>query len=106
MYVYNDSFFHTVALNYQYPGLAMDLNRGRFLKNGGCGYVLKPAVMREGETVFIVHIYSNNNLCRTLNRNDDPPSLLFLLLFKGVVWSKISRGYVKVDSFAFYFFPI
>ena len=25
----------------------MDLNDGRFMQNGGCGYVLKPAIMRE-----------------------------------------------------------
>ncbi|KAI4893915.1 hypothetical protein NFI96_027807, partial [Prochilodus magdalenae] len=31
-----------VALNFQTPGEQMDLNRGRFLPNGGCGYVLKP----------------------------------------------------------------
>ena len=41
----------SVALNYQYPGLAMDLNRGRFLRNGQCGYTLKPAVMREGNEI-------------------------------------------------------
>lgn len=41
-----------VALNYQYPGLAMDLNRGRFLKNGQCGYTLKPSVMREEVAYF------------------------------------------------------
>jgi len=41
-----------VALNYQYPGLAMDLNRGRFSKNGNCGFVLKPAVMREEVSCF------------------------------------------------------
>ena len=41
-------FLSSVALNYQYPGLAMDLNRGRFLQNGRSGYVLKPAVLREG----------------------------------------------------------
>ena len=52
--------FHTVALNYQYPGLAMDLNRGRFLKNGGCGYVLKPAVMREGKVVFYKQLFLPN----------------------------------------------
>ena len=45
--------FSKVAMNYQYPGLAMDLNRGFFLKNGGCGYVLKPPVMREGNTLFL-----------------------------------------------------
>ncbi|XP_052555496.1 1-phosphatidylinositol 4,5-bisphosphate phosphodiesterase delta-3 isoform X1 [Tympanuchus pallidicinctus] len=31
-----------VALNFQTPGYEMDLNTGRFLGNGGCGYVLKP----------------------------------------------------------------
>ena len=37
-----------MALNYQTSGLMMNLNDGKFLENGGCGYVLKPAVMREG----------------------------------------------------------
>lgn len=41
-------FSVSVALNYQTPGLMMNLNDGKFLENGGCGYVLKPAVMREG----------------------------------------------------------
>jgi hypothetical protein len=35
-----------VALNYQYPDVCMYLNQGFFRLNGGCGYVLKPAVMR------------------------------------------------------------
>uniref|UniRef100_A0A8C6UIW8 Phosphoinositide phospholipase C n=1 Tax=Neogobius melanostomus TaxID=47308 RepID=A0A8C6UIW8_9GOBI len=34
-----------VALNFQSLDLAMDLNDGRFLDNGGCGYVLKPDVL-------------------------------------------------------------
>ncbi|KAK0417312.1 hypothetical protein QR680_012940 [Steinernema hermaphroditum] len=36
-----------VALNYQTPGLMMDLQEGKFADNGGCGYVLKPTIMRE-----------------------------------------------------------
>ena len=44
-----------VALNFQTPGLMMDLNRGFFLKNGGSGYVLKPAVMREPISCFSLH---------------------------------------------------
>ena len=36
-----------VALNYQTPGLMMDLQEGKFAANGGCGYVLKPSVMRD-----------------------------------------------------------
>ena len=27
----------------------MNLNDGKFLENGTCGYVLKPSVMREGK---------------------------------------------------------
>ncbi|XP_068708108.1 inactive phospholipase C-like protein 1 [Montipora foliosa] len=41
-----------VALNYQTPGLMMNLNDGKFLENGGCGYVLKPSVMREEIAYF------------------------------------------------------
>ncbi|XP_072259168.1 1-phosphatidylinositol 4,5-bisphosphate phosphodiesterase zeta-1 [Pyxicephalus adspersus] len=31
-----------VAMNFQTPGIPMDLQDGRFRDNGGCGYVLKP----------------------------------------------------------------
>lgn len=35
------------ALNYQTPGLMMDLQEGKFAANGGCGYTLKPAIMND-----------------------------------------------------------
>uniref|UniRef100_A0A4W4GZF9 Phosphoinositide phospholipase C n=1 Tax=Electrophorus electricus TaxID=8005 RepID=A0A4W4GZF9_ELEEL len=35
-----------VALNFQTPCKQMDLNQGRFLPNGKCGYILKPHFMR------------------------------------------------------------
>ncbi|XP_047453187.1 1-phosphatidylinositol 4,5-bisphosphate phosphodiesterase zeta-1-like [Mugil cephalus] len=41
-----------VALNFQSLGLPMDLNDGRFQDNGGCGYVLKPAVLLSSQTSF------------------------------------------------------
>ncbi|KAM4733379.1 1-phosphatidylinositol 4,5-bisphosphate phosphodiesterase zeta-1-like [Anableps anableps] len=41
-----------VALNFQSPGLSMDLNDGRFQDNGGCGYVLKPAVLMSSQRSF------------------------------------------------------
>ncbi|KAK3103478.1 hypothetical protein FSP39_019535 [Pinctada imbricata] len=41
-----------VALNYQTHGLMMDLYNGFFTKNGGCGYVLKPNIMREEIAYF------------------------------------------------------
>lgn len=34
-----------VALNYQTPDKAMQLNQGKFRQNGGCGYVLRPEFM-------------------------------------------------------------
>ena len=30
----------------------MDLNNGRFIQNGQCGYVLKPAIMRDQIAFF------------------------------------------------------
>ncbi|XP_051890127.1 1-phosphatidylinositol 4,5-bisphosphate phosphodiesterase zeta-1-like [Pristis pectinata] len=39
---------HMVSLNYEAPGLGMDLSRGKFQDNGGCGYVLKPHFMNNG----------------------------------------------------------
>ncbi|XP_045102897.1 inactive phospholipase C-like protein 1 isoform X1 [Portunus trituberculatus] len=44
-----------VALNFQTPGQFMDVYEGRFRANGGCGYLLKPAVMREHISVFSAH---------------------------------------------------
>ncbi|XP_060059343.1 1-phosphatidylinositol 4,5-bisphosphate phosphodiesterase delta-3 isoform X3 [Erinaceus europaeus] len=41
-----------VALNFQTPGYEMDLNAGRFLVNGRCGYILKPACLRRLDTTF------------------------------------------------------
>uniref|UniRef100_A0A8C5HI92 Phosphoinositide phospholipase C n=1 Tax=Gouania willdenowi TaxID=441366 RepID=A0A8C5HI92_GOUWI len=41
-----------VALNFQTPGEQMDLNQGRFLQNGQCGYVLKPTFMCQPDTTF------------------------------------------------------
>jgi hypothetical protein len=34
-------------MNYQTPGLMMDLQEGKFAANGGCGYVLKPKIMND-----------------------------------------------------------
>jgi Phosphatidylinositol-specific phospholipase C, Y domain/C2 domain len=49
-----------VALNYQTPGLPMQLNDGKFKENGGCGYVLKPEYMRsfaaEPSKPIILHV--------------------------------------------------
>ncbi|XP_034425517.1 1-phosphatidylinositol 4,5-bisphosphate phosphodiesterase delta-3-A [Hippoglossus hippoglossus] len=41
-----------VALNFQTPGEQMDLNQGRFLQNGQCGYMLKPPFLCQPGTTF------------------------------------------------------
>ena len=44
--------YSTVALNFHTPGYEMDLNTGRFLINGQCGYVLKPAYLMPFNATF------------------------------------------------------
>ncbi|XP_012588274.1 PREDICTED: 1-phosphatidylinositol 4,5-bisphosphate phosphodiesterase zeta-1 [Condylura cristata] len=41
-----------VALNFQTPGLPMDLQNGKFLDNGGSGYILKPEFLRDLKSNF------------------------------------------------------
>ncbi|NWX18232.1 PLCZ1 phosphodiesterase, partial [Aegotheles bennettii] len=41
-----------VALNFQTPGVQMELQNGKFLDNGGCGYILKPEFLRNCHSTF------------------------------------------------------
>lgn len=41
-----------VSMNFQTAGLMMDLNTAWFRQNGNCGYVLRPAIMREEVSYF------------------------------------------------------
>ncbi|XP_015279635.1 PREDICTED: 1-phosphatidylinositol 4,5-bisphosphate phosphodiesterase zeta-1-like [Gekko japonicus] len=41
-----------VALNFQTPGQQMDLQNGKFLDNGGSGYLLKPEYLRKKNTQY------------------------------------------------------
>ena len=58
------AFFSPVALNYQTGGEAMQLNHGRFLDNGGCGYVLKPNFLVAEEMFGIL----NGTVARNLRK--------------------------------------
>ncbi|XP_009469310.1 PREDICTED: 1-phosphatidylinositol 4,5-bisphosphate phosphodiesterase zeta-1 [Nipponia nippon] len=44
-----------VALNFQTPGVQMELQNGKFLDNGGCGYILKPEFLRNCSSTFTPH---------------------------------------------------
>ncbi len=41
-----------MALNFQTGDVSMSLNHGRFTDNNQCGYILKPAILRESNVDF------------------------------------------------------
>ncbi|XP_036036164.1 1-phosphatidylinositol 4,5-bisphosphate phosphodiesterase zeta-1 [Onychomys torridus] len=55
-----------VALNFQTPGLPMDLQNGKFLDNGGSGYILKPDFLRDTTLSFNPNETSGNGRPITL----------------------------------------
>ncbi|XP_049551066.1 1-phosphatidylinositol 4,5-bisphosphate phosphodiesterase zeta-1 isoform X1 [Orcinus orca] len=63
-----------VALNFQTPGLPMDLQNGKFLDNGGSGYILKPHFLRDSKTKF------NPNKALM----DSNPVILMIRLISGI----------------------
>nr|XP_020659892.1 1-phosphatidylinositol 4,5-bisphosphate phosphodiesterase zeta-1-like isoform X5 [Pogona vitticeps] len=49
-----------VALNFQTSGVQMDLQTGKFLDNGRCGYILKPEYLRSKNTKFSPYDLTEN----------------------------------------------
>lgn len=47
--VFVDESLVLVALNFQTGDLSMSLNHARFLDNKQCGYILKPAILRDSK---------------------------------------------------------
>ncbi|XP_069904575.1 1-phosphatidylinositol 4,5-bisphosphate phosphodiesterase zeta-1 isoform X4 [Oryctolagus cuniculus] len=62
-----------VALNFQTPGLPMDLHNGKFLDNGGSGYILKPQFLRDNKSQFNPH-----------KANDSDPITLTIKIISGI----------------------
>ncbi|XP_053872465.1 1-phosphatidylinositol 4,5-bisphosphate phosphodiesterase zeta-1 [Malaclemys terrapin pileata] len=56
-----------VALNFQTPGLQMELQNGKFMDNGCCGYLLKPEFMRDFTTQFNPYNVTGNHNPVTLS---------------------------------------
>ncbi|KAJ7329224.1 hypothetical protein JRQ81_015398 [Phrynocephalus forsythii] len=50
-----------VALNFQTSGVQMDLQAGKFLDNGGSGYILKPEYLRNKNTQFSPYELTENH---------------------------------------------
>ncbi|XP_039267113.2 inactive phospholipase C-like protein 1 isoform X1 [Styela clava] len=75
------------SLNYQTPGLMMDINDGRFAMNGGCGYVLKPTIMREEVAYFSAQ---QNDVIPSV-----APKILHLRIISGQEFPKPRGGGAK-----------
>ncbi|XP_057181972.1 1-phosphatidylinositol 4,5-bisphosphate phosphodiesterase delta-4 [Triplophysa rosa] len=71
-----------VALNFQTAGVEMDLNDGLFSQNGRCGYVLKPAFMRNTEKRF--------DLETPQNRDGYQPLSLYIQVISGQQLPKVN----------------
>ncbi|XP_062518362.1 1-phosphatidylinositol 4,5-bisphosphate phosphodiesterase eta-2-like isoform X2 [Corticium candelabrum] len=86
-----------VALNYQKEGKMVQLNRARFRMNGNCGYVLKPAALRDEKLIL-------NPLAKGPLQNVKPMVLTLKIISgqqlpkpKGVEKGEIIDPYVKVE---------
>jgi hypothetical protein len=70
-----------VALNYQNDGLVMSLAYGKFLDNGGCGYVLKPRYLIDmDKTNFNPFDYSIKPSRLPENIKEDPQRLIITII--------------------------
>ncbi|XP_005379097.1 PREDICTED: 1-phosphatidylinositol 4,5-bisphosphate phosphodiesterase zeta-1 isoform X2 [Chinchilla lanigera] len=77
-----------VALNFQTPGLPMDLQNGKFLDNGGSGYILKPHFLRDIKSKF------NPNI----SANDNDPIAITIRLISGIQLPLSSSSSNKLDT--------
>ena len=67
-------------MNYQTAGKYMDIYSGRFLTNGGCGYVLKPSHLRSNNTAITAH--SSISRLSTNSYSATTPQILHIKVFK------------------------
>jgi hypothetical protein len=71
-------------MNYQTAGKFMDIYFGRFLTNGGCGYVLKPSYLRYDHTTIATAAssISPSRLCTNLYSSNTPQILHIKVFIK------------------------
>jgi hypothetical protein len=75
-------------MNYQTAGKFMDVYFGRFLTNGGCGYVLKPSYLRydpAGIPATVSASVSANRLTTSLYSSNTPQILHIKVLNRSMI---------------------
>ncbi|XP_041057316.1 inactive phospholipase C-like protein 1 [Carcharodon carcharias] len=78
-----------VTINYQTPGPMLDLNIGWFRQNGCCGYVLRPAIMRDEVSYF--NAYTKGIVPGAL------PQVLHIKIISGQMFPKPKGSGTKGD---------
>ncbi|XP_021359616.1 inactive phospholipase C-like protein 1 [Mizuhopecten yessoensis] len=87
-----------VALNYQTPGLPTELNKAFFMKNGQCGYVLQPTVIRDPYSFFT----PKPSLSTTISNTDDDLNTQVDLHMKVVSGQNLSHCKVRMEGTKIY----
>ncbi|MBN3312575.1 PLCD1 phosphodiesterase, partial [Atractosteus spatula] len=73
-----------VALNFQTSCKEMDLNQGRFMQNGFCGYVLKPEFLRDRSSQFNPHNLKLNH--------QQKPKILHVMIISAQQLPKVNNN--------------
>ncbi|CAF3899610.1 unnamed protein product [Rotaria sp. Silwood2] len=88
-----------VAMNYQTAGKFMDVYFGRFLSNGGCGYVLKPNYLRPDNTV--INATSSSATAGRLSTNvysSNTPQILHIKIISALHLPRPEQAELKANS--------
>ncbi|CAF0929758.1 unnamed protein product [Rotaria sordida] len=89
-----------VSMNYQTAGKFMDIYFGRFLSNGGCGYVLKPSYLRPDNTT-ITAASSSSMAAGRLSTNvysSNTPQILHIKIISALHLPRPEQAELKANS--------
>ncbi|CAF2729228.1 unnamed protein product [Rotaria sp. Silwood2] len=89
-----------VAMNYQTAGKFMDVYFGRFLSNGGCGYVLKPTYLRY-DNAAAAAAASSSIVSGRLSTNlysSNTPQILHIKVISALHLPKPEQAELKANS--------
>ncbi|UJR21175.1 hypothetical protein I4U23_024273 [Adineta vaga] len=81
-----------LAMNYQTAGKFMDIYIGRFLTNGGCGYILKPSYLRPNKTTI-----ANNRLTNNFY-SSNTPQILHIKVISALHLPRPEQAELKANS--------
>lgn len=86
-----------VSMNYQTAGKFMDVYYGRFLRNGNCGYVLKPSYLRPDQTGLSSTSMPTSRLSTNLY-SANIPQILHIKVISALSLPRPEQAELKVNS--------